>query len=80
MGTDSIADIVSAYELTIGCEKCGAQTTRTIGWIKEHRDMKCPECEAVIVLNTSRITSTIRSVERRLGDLRSQLTERIRKL
>jgi len=42
--------------------------------------MKCPQCDGVIVLNTSRITGTIRSVERRLGDLQSQLTERIRKL
>ena len=80
MGTESIADIVSNYELTIACEKCGAQTPRTIGWIRQHRDMKCPECDAIIVLNTSRITGTIRSVERRLGDLRTQLTERIRKL
>ena len=80
MGTETIAEIVSAYELTISCEKCSAQTQRTIGWIRAHRDMKCPGCEAVIVLNTSRITATIRSVERRLGDLQSQLTERIRKL
>jgi hypothetical protein len=80
VGTESIADIVSAYELTIACEKCGAQTPRTIGWIRQHRDMKCPACDAIIVLNTSRITGTIRSVERRLGDLRAQLTERIRKL
>lgn len=77
---ESIAEIVSAYELTIPCEKCGAQTQQTIGWIRLHRDMKCPSCDAVIVLNTSRITATIRSVERRLGELQSQLTERIRKL
>ena len=44
------------------------------------RDMRCPSCDAVIVLNTSRITGTIRSVERRLGDLQNQLAERIRKL
>ena len=80
MGTDTIAEIVSAYELSISCDKCGAQTQQSIGWIRAHRDMKCPGCEAVIVLNTSRITGTIRSVERRLGDLQSQLTERIRKL
>ena len=80
VGTDTIAEIVSAYELTIACEKCGAQSPRTIGWIRLHRDMKCPECDAVIVLNTSRLTGTIRSVERRLGDLQVQLTERIRKL
>lgn len=80
VGTDTISEIVSNYELTIACEKCGAQTQKTIGWIRQHRDMKCPQCEAVIVLNTSRITGTIRSVERRLGDLQSQLTERIRKL
>jgi hypothetical protein len=79
VGTNTIAEIVSAYELTIGCDKCGAQTPRTIGWIRLHRDMKCPECAAVIVLNTSRITATMRSVERRLGDLKTQLTERIRK-
>jgi ribosomal protein S27E len=77
---DKIAEIVSAYELTIDCEKCGAQTPKPIGWIRAHRDMKCPHCAAVIVLNTSRITATIRSVERRLGDLQTQLTERIRKL
>jgi ribosomal protein S27E len=77
---DTIEEIVSAYELTISCEKCGAQTQQTIGWIRQQRDMRCPACDAVIVLNTSRITGTIRSVERRLGDLQSQLTERIRKL
>ena len=77
---ETIARIVSAYELPISCEKCGAQSQQTIGWIRLHRDMKCPGCDAVIVLNTSRITGTIRSVERRLGDLQSQLTERIRKL
>jgi hypothetical protein len=75
-----ISEIVSNYELTIACENCGAQWPKTIGWIRLHRDMKCPGCDAVIVLNTSRITGTIRSVERRLGDLQSQLTERIRKL
>lgn len=80
MSKETIADIVSAYELTISCEKCGAQTPKTIGWIRQHRDMRCPSCDAVIVLNTSRITGTIRSVERRLGDLQSQLSERIRKL
>jgi transcription initiation factor IIE alpha subunit len=80
VANESISDIVSAYELTITCQKCGAQTPKTIGWIRLHRDMKCPSCDAVIVLNTSRITGTIRSVERRLGDLQSQLTERIRKL
>jgi len=80
VGTESIAQIVSNYELTLACEKCGAQIHKTIGWIRVHRDMKCPQCEAVIVLNTSRLTGTIRSVERRLGDLQSQLTERIRKL
>jgi hypothetical protein len=80
VGTETIAEIVSNYELPIACEKCGAQSQKTIGWIRLHRDMKCPGCDAVIVLNTSRITGTIRSVERRLGDLQSQLTERIRKL
>jgi hypothetical protein len=80
VGTETIAGIVSNYELPIGCERCGAQTQKTIGWIRLHRDMKCPGCDAVIVLNTSRIAGTIRSVERRLGDLQTQLTERIRKL
>jgi hypothetical protein len=80
VGNDTIAEIVSAYELAVACQKCGAQSQKTIGWIRLHRDMKCPACAAVIVLNTSRITGTIRSVERRLGDLQSQLAERIRKL
>jgi hypothetical protein len=77
VGTETISEIVSNYELAIACDKCGAQTQKTIGWIRLHRDMKCPQCDAVIVLNTSRITGTIRSVERRLGDLQSQLTEHL---
>jgi hypothetical protein len=32
------------------------------------------------VLNTSRLTGTIRTVEKRLGDLQTQLTERILKM
>jgi Zn finger protein HypA/HybF involved in hydrogenase expression len=80
VATETLAQIINAYELSINCEKCGAQSQQTIGWIRLHRDMKCPGCDSVIVLNTSRITGTIRSVERRLNDLQSQLTERIRKL
>jgi hypothetical protein len=80
VGKETIVEIVSAYELPIGCEKCGAQTQKAIGWIRLHRDMKCPGCSGTIVLNTSRITATMRSVERRLADLQVQLTERIRKL
>jgi hypothetical protein len=80
VGTETISAIVSNYELTIACDQCGAQNQKTIGWIRLHRDMQCPQCDAVIVLNTSRITGTIRSVEKRLGDLQSQLTDRIRKL
>ena len=80
MGTETISEIVSNYELPIACDKCGAHNPKTLGWIRLHRAMKGPHCDAVIVLNTSRITGTIRSVERRLGDLQSQLTERIRKL
>lgn len=79
MGKETLAEIVSAYELIIPCGKCGAQSPKTIGWLRLHRDMRCPECDALIILNTSRITGTIRSVERRLGDLQTQLTERIRK-
>jgi hypothetical protein len=77
---ETISEIVSNYELTITCDKCSAQSQRSIGWLRLHRDMKCAGCEALIVLNTSRIMGTIRSVERRLGDLQTQLTERIRKL
>jgi hypothetical protein len=80
VGTETIAAIVSAYELTIVCEKCGAQSEKAIGWLRLHRDMKCPGCAAVIVLNTSRLTGTIRTVEKRLGDLQTQLTERILKM
>jgi DNA-directed RNA polymerase subunit RPC12/RpoP len=76
----TIAEIVSGYELTINCDKCGAQVPKTIGWIRLQRDMNCPDCSAVIVLNTSRLTGTMRSVERRLGDLQSQLADKIRKL
>ena len=77
---DKIADIVSNYELPITCVRCGAQTSKAISWIKAHRDMACPTCSAVIVLNTSRMTATMRSVERRLGDLQAQLAKKIRKL
>jgi hypothetical protein len=80
LASETLSEIINAYELNISCEKCGAQTQQTIGWIRVHRDMKCPGCDTVIVLNTSRITGTIRSVERRLNDLQNQLTERIRKL
>jgi ribosomal protein S27E len=77
---NNFADIVSNYELNLKCNNCGAQTSRTIGWVRAHKEMACPDCGALIVLNTSRITAEIRGVEKRLGDLQSQLTEKIRKL
>jgi len=77
---NALLDIVNTHELPIDCGRCGTQALTAIGWLKVHRDMSCPLCSATIVLNTSRITGLIRSIERRIGELRNQLTWQIRKL
>jgi hypothetical protein len=70
---ESIAALVDSYELEIDCRLCGWRGQRMVGWLNARRDMHCPRCRAVIVLNTSERQRRIAALRRQVAALREQL-------
>jgi len=70
-------DLIESQELDVRCRPCGWTEARTIGWLVAHRDMECPNCLGIIVLNTSEMKDRMRHLRRQVSDLRRHLGESI---
>jgi hypothetical protein len=70
-----LAALIESYELEIDCGHCGWAGQRNLGWLGTHRDMNCPACGGVIVLNTSERRRRISAVRRQVAALHEQLSD-----
>lgn len=68
-----ISELINRHCLSIDCGECGEFLSVPIGVLRVRSDMRCPKCDAVVVLGTSRINREIRMVERSMARLQSQL-------
>jgi hypothetical protein len=71
--SEELAALVNSYELEIHCRLCRWRGQRRVGWLNTHRDMTCPRCHGVIVLNTSERQRQITALRRQVSMLREQL-------
>jgi hypothetical protein len=70
-------ELIESRELDVECRPCGWTESRTIAWLLTHRDMECPNCLGIIVLNTSDMKDRMRHLRRQVSDLRRHLGESI---
>src|ERR1700742_908323 len=69
--------LIDSRELDIDCRQCGWRGGRPLAWLRVQRDMNCPACRAVIVLNTSERRRQMAAVRRQVEALHQQLTDTI---
>jgi PHP family Zn ribbon phosphoesterase len=48
-----LSDLIETRSLAVACPHCTWSGYRSLSWLSERRDMTCPTCDGVIVLNTS---------------------------
>ena len=64
--------MLSNKPVTLTCPRCKARVTKSIGWMKAHREFPCPSsCGAVY--KTSHFAREIRKVESALDKLRQTI-------
>jgi len=65
----ALNDAIEARELKVQCRHCGWSEYRTLSWFGTRRDMNCPTCCGVIVLNTSERRREISLLRRQVAAL-----------
>ena len=48
------------------CGKCGRKFKQTVGWLKRNKDITCPSCGTVNVLDSKKLTAGLDAVKKRL--------------
>jgi hypothetical protein len=70
-----LSDLIESREVEIQCGHCEWKEPRPLRWLGSRRDMVCPECRGVIVLNTSKRRHEIASMRRQILELHEQLAD-----
>jgi hypothetical protein len=70
---EDLVPLIESYEFEIDCRHCGWSGRHNVGWLNARRDMNCPACRGVIVLNTSERRRQIAALRRQVAALREQL-------
>ncbi len=75
--TDSpeVHELLAAREIEVDCWRCRNQMFLTVRWVSEHRDMTCPACGTLIVLNTSKRQNEVARLKRQLLELHAQMSD-----
>jgi hypothetical protein len=73
----ALSDAIGSRELTVQCRHCGWSEFRTLSWLGARRDMNCPTCCGVIVLNTSERRREISHLRRQVAALHAHFADMI---
>jgi len=73
----ALNDLIESRELEVQCRHCGWAELRTLSWLGVRRDMNCPACSGVIILNTSERRLAITRLRRQVSALHEHLVEMI---
>jgi hypothetical protein len=68
-------EVIESSEIRVSCWQCEWADYRTIGWLGARRDMNCPACSSVIVLDTSKVRAAIAHQRQQLAALHGQMTQ-----
>jgi hypothetical protein len=69
-----VEELLEQREIDVDCWQCTSQVRLTLLWVSTHRDMCCPECGTLIILNTSKLQGEVARLRRQLGALHSQMS------
>ncbi len=73
----ALSEAIESRELAVRCPHCAWSDLRAISWLSERRDMNCPACRGVIVLNTSERRREISLLRRQVAILHKHLADLI---
>lgn len=69
-----LARLISEHQLEVRCFGCASCMSKPLGFIKANREMRCPECSAIIRLDISLVRGEVRRIEKSMRALHSQLS------
>lgn len=69
-----VEELLEQREIDVDCWRCGNKAQLTLHWVSTHRDMCCPDCGTLIILNTSKLQGEVARLRRQLGALHAQMS------
>ena len=71
----NLIDTIEERRLLVRCWHCDWSEQRTLRWFSGQRHMSCPNCESIIVLDTSDVRRELARQRRQLSELRDQIAK-----
>lgn len=71
----ALSEAIESREIEVQCRCCGWSELRTLNWLGARRDMHCPACLSVIVLNTSERRREISHLRRQMAALHEHFAD-----
>jgi transposase-like protein len=66
---------IESQEIGVTCPRCSAETPRTIGWMLANSTLTCPQCTAVIELDTKKLHAAVAKLEQTAVQLDDNLSK-----
>lgn len=70
-----LIESIEERQLSVRCWHCDWNEQRTLSWFAGQRHMSCPQCESIIVLDTSDVRRELARQRRQLSQLRDQIAK-----
>lgn len=70
-----LIESIEERKLMVRCWHCDWHEQRTLSWFSGQRHMNCPQCESIIVLDTSDVRRELARQRRQLSELRTQIAK-----
>lgn len=62
-------------EIEFPCQGCGHKIKQTLGWLRANKEVTCPGCQKVTVVDTSDLDETIGGAQEKLDDLSNEMNK-----
>jgi hypothetical protein len=70
-----LMESIEERQWSVRCWHCDWNELRTLSWFAGQRHMNCPQCESIIVLDTSDVRRELARQRRQLAQLRDQIAK-----
>jgi DNA-directed RNA polymerase subunit RPC12/RpoP len=61
-----MSGLLNDHTLPVSCPKCGARIQKTVSWLRDNNEIKCP-CGTKMHLKTEEVLSAVESLETALS-------------
>lgn len=61
-------------KIDVPCPSCGKETSKTISWLKSHKEITCGRCNTTFEVDTTKFEKDLRAAEKQVADFKRKMS------